>query len=43
LDLEFEEVDLVERPFAKVSSDGNILNLKVRPFEIKTVRAVRKI
>jgi alpha-mannosidase len=41
-ELKFEEVDLIERPLAKISSDGKILKLKMKPFEIKTIRAVRK-
>jgi alpha-mannosidase len=34
------ETDLIERPFAKIETDGNILKLKMKPFEIKTVRLV---
>ncbi len=41
-DLRFEETDLIERPLAKIAEDGKILRLKLKPFEIRTVRAVRK-
>ena len=41
-DLKFEETDLIERPLAKITEDGKILHLKLKPFEIKTIRAVRK-
>lgn len=41
-DLRFEETDLIERPLAKITEDGKILHLKLKPFEIKTIRAVRK-
>jgi len=37
-----EETDLIERPLAKIAEDGKILHLKLKPFEIKTIRAVRK-
>jgi len=33
---------IVERPLAKIAEDGKILRLKLKPFEIKTIRAVRK-
>ncbi len=40
---EFEETDLIERPLAKISGDGKILHLQaLKPFEIRTIRAVRK-
>lgn len=41
-DLKFEETDLIERPLAKISGDGKILRLRLKPFEIKTIRAVKK-
>jgi alpha-mannosidase len=41
-ELEFEETDLIERPLAKLAGDGKILHLKLKPFEIKTIRATQK-
>jgi alpha-mannosidase len=40
-DFDIEETDLVERPLAKIGTDVRILRLKIRPFEIKTVRLVQ--
>ncbi len=38
--VEAMETDLVERPLAKIETDGRILKLKMKPFEIKTIRTV---
>ena len=38
--VEAMETDLIERPLAKIETDGRILKLKMRPFEIKTIRIV---
>jgi alpha-mannosidase len=32
------ETDLIERPLDKIETDGKMLRLKVKPFEIKTIR-----
>ncbi len=32
------ETDLIERPLSKMEIDGNIMRLKMKPFEIKTIR-----
>ncbi|MDH4272718.1 MAG: glycosyl hydrolase-related protein [Candidatus Aminicenantes bacterium] len=39
-DLAVMETDLIERPLAKIETDGRILRLKMKPFEIKTIRLV---
>ncbi|MGQ9673744.1 MAG: alpha-mannosidase [Candidatus Aminicenantales bacterium] len=36
--VEVRETDLIERPLAKIPSGGKILRLKVKPYEIKTLR-----
>jgi alpha-mannosidase len=41
-DLRFEETDLIERPSAKIQEEGRVLHLKLKPFEIKTIRATKK-
>jgi alpha-mannosidase len=41
-DLRFEETDLIERPSAIITEEGKVLHLKLKPFEIKTIRAVKK-
>ena len=38
--VEAMETDMIERPLAKIETDGRILKLKLRPFEIKTIRTV---
>ncbi|MBN2408432.1 MAG: hypothetical protein JXE07_01740 [Candidatus Aminicenantes bacterium] len=34
------ETDLIERLLAKIEMDGKILRIKMKPFEIKTIRMV---
>ncbi|MGB7294553.1 MAG: glycoside hydrolase family 38 C-terminal domain-containing protein [Candidatus Aminicenantales bacterium] len=34
------ETDLIERPLARIETDGKILRLNMKPFEIKTIRLV---
>jgi alpha-mannosidase len=38
--VEAVETDLIERPLAKIETDGRILRLKMKPFEIKTIRTI---
>ncbi len=38
--VEAVETDLIERPLAKIETDGRILKFKIKPFEIKTIRLV---
>ncbi len=36
------EIDLVERPLAKIDCGDKMLNLKLKPFEVKTIKIVQK-
>jgi alpha-mannosidase len=38
--VEATETDLIERPLAKIATDGKMLRFKIRPFEIKTFRII---
>jgi alpha-mannosidase len=38
--VEAMETDLIERPLAKIDTDGKMLKFKIRPFEIKTFRII---
>jgi alpha-mannosidase len=38
--VEAVETDIIERPLAKIETDGKILRFKIRPFEIKTFRII---
>jgi alpha-mannosidase len=38
--VEAMETDLIERPLAKIDTDGKMLRFKIRPFEIKTFRII---
>jgi alpha-mannosidase len=37
------ETDLIERPLAKMEIDGNIIRLKMKPFEIKTIKLSKEM
>jgi len=38
--VEAMETDLIERPLAKIDTDGKMLRFKIKPFEIKTFRII---
>jgi len=38
--VEAMETDLIERPLTKIATDGRILKLKIKPFEIRTFRII---
>ena len=38
--VEAMETDLIERPLAKIDSDGKMLRFMIKPFEIKTIRVI---
>ncbi|MFZ2053682.1 MAG: glycoside hydrolase family 38 C-terminal domain-containing protein [Candidatus Aminicenantales bacterium] len=40
LPVEVMETDLIERPLAKIQTDGKMLRFKVNPYEIKTIRVI---
>jgi alpha-mannosidase len=37
---EARETDFIERPLAKIDSDGKMLRFMIKPFEIKTIRVI---
>jgi alpha-mannosidase len=41
-DVEAWETDLIERPLAKIETGDKMLNLKLKPFEVKTIKIVPK-
>jgi alpha-mannosidase len=38
--VEATETDLIERPLAKIATDGKIIRIPIKPFEVKTLRIV---
>jgi alpha-mannosidase len=38
--IEAMETDLIERPLAKIATDGKMLRFRIKPFEIKTFRII---
>jgi alpha-mannosidase len=40
--IEAVETDLMERPIKKLEASGNSLRLNIEPFEIKTIKILRK-
>jgi len=40
--VEAGETDLIERPLGKIEANGKLLTLSFKPYEIKTIRIIRK-